>query len=344
MSYENLKLDRDKILPTLQSLGLGIVGPVLKGKEIHFQISYANEPDALLVFYYKKDGTTTISTSRGSNKQRSEELATIVSENCLFSNLDNISLYVKVSRDDFNDAIAYLAEECDATLDSETNISGGKQYQYSGSRGDRLTIKFFDKKQAMQVQGKPLFLYSDLIEILCELLPYEQIVKPQFEARKIECTTTEILSELQVALPNAYDFLQDKTRAIISPSLALRRIDIELTDYTAFVMPALRGLEAYLKQLFLLKGISVDSHKGFGSYLTGSIPAKLNSSTTTLLGCSQTVSAIESSYQYWSSQRHVLSHVDGVVSTTRILTRTEADQILCDVLRIIDESYAPLLS
>jgi hypothetical protein len=109
-------------------------------------------------------------------------------------------------------------------------------------------------------------------------------------------------------------------------------------------MPALRGLEAYLKQLFLSKGIAVDSHKGFGCYLTGITPAKLNSSIATQLGCHQTVTAIETSYQYWSSQRHGLSHVDGVVSTTRILNRTEADQILCDVLRIIDESYAPLLS
>lgn len=127
----------------------------------------------------------------------------------MISNLDNISLYVKgICNKDFEDTVQYLINECSVSLESEKDISGGKQYQFIGSQGDKLIIKFFSNKEAMQVQGKPLFVYSDLIGILCELLPYENIVKPQFEAIKIECTTTEILDELQAALPNAYDFLQ----------------------------------------------------------------------------------------------------------------------------------------
>lgn len=339
MSYKSLNLNRDKILSALESSGAAVSVPISRGKETHFQISYPNEAIALLVFYYNADGTTTISTSRGKNNQRNEELAKIVLEKCTISNLNNISLYIKnMSDSDFNDSITYLTQECGVTLDSESQITGGKQYKCTGSKGDKLTIKYFNN-HAMQVQGKPLFVYSDLMEILCELLPYEQIVKPQFETVNVQCTTDEILGELEAALPIAYRFLQDKTKAIISPALALRRIEIELEDYTAFTMPALRGLEAYLKQLFLSKSIIVDN-KGFGSFLTGNKPAKLNNATATQLGCPKLVAAIEKSYNYWSVERHGLSHVDGVVATTRTISREEADIIVRNVLQVIDDSHA----
>ena len=338
MSY--LNLNRDKILPALQSVGVNVVGPIAKGQEIHFNVSYNDEPDALLVFYYKANGTTSISTSRGANKLRSEELASIIYDNCIISAANNISLYLSnVCIQDFEDSLNYLLTECDVKINSEKDINGGKQYQLLGPQRDKVTLKYFSQKQAMQVQGKPLFVYADLMEILCELLPYEKIVRPQLEAVKIDCSTSEILNELKAALPNTYDFLHEKTKAIISPSLALRRVNIELEDYTAFVMPALRGLEAYIKQLFLSKGINV-GHKGFGAFLTGNNPAILNSQTKMHLGCPKVVGAIENSYRYWSTQRHGLFHVDGNISTSRILTRTEADQILTNVFQIIEESHA----
>lgn len=341
MSYRSLNLNRSKILSVLESTGLTFIGPTPKGvgKEIHFHVSYEDESVAVLVFYYNNDGTTTIGTSKGKNTKRSEELAKLISEKCLISSLSNISLYIKdMPSTDFDDAMTYLREECGAQLDGTTDISGGKQYKYTGSSGDKLTIKYFNN-HAMQVQGKPLFLYSDLMEILCELLPYEKIVKPQFETVRVNCTTAEILSELEAALPRAYGFLHHKTKAIISPSLALKRIEIDLEDYTAFTMPALRGLEAYLKQLFLSKGVTVNS-QGFGQFLTGNKPDTLNSDTVTRLGCQKIVGAIEKSYRYWNLNRHGLFHVDGVVATTRTVNRQEADSIVRDVLQIIDESHA----
>ena len=88
-------------------------------------------------------------------------------------------------------------------------------------------------------------------------------MKPQFESINVKYEPNKILDELQSALPHAYDFLHQKTKSVLTPSLALRRINIELDDYSLFVMPALRGLEAYIKQLFAKKKPVLSIDKNF---------------------------------------------------------------------------------
>jgi hypothetical protein len=343
MAYSKLKLDRNKIIPTIKALGVSCSEPIEKGIERHIEISYTDEPTALLVLYYNQDATTTISVSRGKNQAKSKEIADLIVNNCSISDAANTSLYFSISETDFNSVIEYLVDECNAKSESKI-ISGGIQHHCVGEYGDKLTIKFFSKKGAMQVQGKPIMLYSDLIEILCELLPYEQVVKPQFESINVKYEPNKILDELQSALPHAYDFLHQKTKSVLTPSLALRRINIELDDYSLFVMPALRGLEAYIKQLFAENGIIV-GRDGFKTYLTGKKPYSLNSDAISLISCPRTVKAIEDSYSFLSKHRNGLFHADGNVATTMIIeNRSTADQLLNETLLTIDSSYALIMS
>ena len=49
-------------------------------------------------------------------------------------------------------------------------------------------------------------------------------------------------------------------------------------------------------------------------------------------------------FKYYSNQRHGLFHADSVVSMSRLIeSRSEADEIINNVLNIIERSYCEIL-
>jgi hypothetical protein len=344
MSYKNLNLDKERITSVIDDMGIPHSSPATKGNgAVHVEFFFEGEPNALLILFHNNNGTTTIGTTSGQNKSRSEEIAAYILENCTISDAGKTSssLYFKIQEQDFNDVIDYL-EECGAKIDKKT-ISGGLQCSCTGKHGDKLVIKFFDKKGAMQVQGKHVMLYADLVEILCEILPYEDVIRPQLEFINVNCEPNVIRNELSSALPHAYDFLHEKTKALLTPSLALKKINIPLEDYSAFVMPALRGLEAYINQLFLEKGITIGKD-GFNKHLTNTIPHELNENAKNTISCKKTIKAIEHSYRFYAKNRHSLFHADGTVSGTVIIeNHANADKLVRDTLDVINDTYGTIV-
>jgi hypothetical protein len=253
----------------------------------------------------------------------------------------SISLFIPLEANDYSAIVEYLQSECDAELTDSKTIPGGTQVKLTGSCGNQIVLKYFTKKANLQVQGKPLSLYEDLIEILSDLLPYEQFVNSQLKLIDVDIDPAIVKSELESRLPQSYDFIGKKVQAIISPSLALNKLNIELEDYTAIAMPVLRGLEGYIKQVFIKKGYTVD--KNFGHVINGNHghPCVINSVKVNI-NCPYTVSAIEKCYTYWIQQRHGLFHVDGNVETTRILALNDAQGIIDNTLELIETTYAAI--
>ncbi len=338
MSLKRLNINRN-LIPNILSENVSIL-EVLEEKginELHFRGEMPNGDKVFLIFFFNSDGTTSISP-RNPNLERGKDLANVIAQNCVYSDKKNISLFIPLEKDDFDTILEYLQSDCNAQIIETKNIPGGVQKKLSGSCGNQLVLKYFTRKANLQVQGKPLSLYEDLIDILCELLPYEKFVSSQLKQIDVNLAPSVVKGELESRLPMSYNFLGEKVQAIISPSLALNKLGIELDDYTSIAMPVLRGLEGYLKRIFSTNGFSID--KTFGSVIDGSNDTpRVKQTVKASINCDKTVNAIEKCYTYWKQQRHGLFHVDANVETTRVLNQNEAHNIIEETLNLIENTY-----
>lgn len=343
-SYKALNINREKIVSVINEKfsPKSINGPTPKGNNLyHLSIVVQNNDEALICLYYNNDGTTTISTKQGKNQKLNERIAEEIKSSCILDQRTSVEVYVHISKTDFNDALNYLTSECEAKIEGNSVVSGGQQYKLIGKYKDKLIIKYFDKNESMQIQGKPLSLYNDLISILCELLPYEEAVKCQFSVLNINRDIDGVRNELQARIPNAYSYLDDRLKAIITPSIAFKHVEMELEDYSIYVMPLLRGLEGYLKQIFVTNKLDPIGKKGFGSYFCFN---QITNQFSLVSSYSSAFGPIKSNqvvniYSYYHQRRHQVFHVDETISTSTILTKSEAADILNEILDLMDSNY-----
>jgi len=346
MSFKGLSLNRELIEPALSNFEVGIsITPQEKEKFIEYTLSVPGKDAALLHIYRNKDGSTTLNYKVGKNQALSLAIAEYLKEKCtLASGAARPSLSINaVTNEKFQLILEFLKDECNASVSEAISIQHGQQYKVTGKQGDVLSFNLFST-QKLQIQGKPLLLYSETIEILSELFDYKEIIESQLKVIQVDITVSEVVSELEILMPAAYGFIGNKLVSIISPALALRKLTIELSDYSCFAFPALRGLEGYIKLLFSTQiGITIDN-KGFGEHFQIKSPNDFELKPNIKACCDLNVCrAIEKSYKYYKSQRHGLFHTDGIPETTRILSsRHDADSIIKKITEIIEETYTSI--
>lgn len=78
----------------------------------------------------------------------------------------------------------------------------------------------------------------------------------------IDVKTADVQSEMEILLPRLYENIDDMILKLLSPSISLRRVKIDLEDYSCYAFPALYALEGYLKYLFGLKGVTIGNNFG----------------------------------------------------------------------------------
>lgn len=108
----------------------------------------------------------------------------------------------------------------------------------------------------------------------------------------------------------------------------------------------MRGLEGVLKQIYLDNGIVIGKD-GFGDYLqidSRGISVTLKNSTTNKISCGKTQKAICDIYSFYNYHRHSLFHMDGIIETSKILNRTEAESIINMALNLIESSISSIKS
>lgn len=120
-----------------------------------------------------------------------------------------------------------------------------KLFKFVGPTGDKLVLKHFTNG-TLQIQGKPLYLYQEVTCFLSQYLPFEQVVHNQEQAYCITIDTTGIQQEIVDLLPKAHKVIDSTLQKILVSSLAFRKIDINLPDYSSFVLPTLRVLDGFI--------------------------------------------------------------------------------------------------
>lgn len=301
--------------------------------------------EVLIDFYFNTNGTTTIQPKVGKNTDLSIKLATEILKRLDYKDSDNFAYSVTPLEQYESDMlIEYLhsLNGVDCIYKSEIKKNNSTIFQFKSSSGDKITITYYANRRLL-VQGKPLYLYQEVTCFLSQYFPFSEMIKKQSEYFSVPIEPEEINEELKFRLPTVYSLLDEQLKSILSVSLTLRKIDLELKDYSSFVFPALRALEGYIKILFQQKGIIINNREGFDMMKYNGRKFEISDEASTIIGCQKTCKAIKECYNYYHKHRHSLFHAETITSSTRIIeTKEEADTLINDILFLMESSYKSL--
>lgn len=350
-SYKDKNIDRDeliRIIPTIseQVFGEKVTVSIDDQTQSKMVRIYSDTKECKIQLFFNKKGTTTVNPDVGQNKDLSNLIAPILIDETQIDERSTFSFSVpNIATEDFDFLISYLCEDDKAKIicDEETAIY--RLIRLHGSNDDTLVIKKY-KNGTTQFQGRPITLYKNVSYFLSNICNASDIIKTQEQFYKIEINPSGIEQEYDALFSKSKDFLGDTIKEMILPTFALRRVEVELTDYTLFVFPVLRGLEGYIKKLFLSKGIVIN-RDGFGDhfmFVSGERLMRLSCKPRQKVNCEKTCKALEDSYDHLRINRNSLFHVDGMVEPSRVLeTRAQAEELFIKTVEIIEFTYASLV-
>ncbi|PDS21727.1 type II toxin-antitoxin system RnlA family toxin [Flavobacterium branchiophilum] len=304
-----------------------------------FKFIKTGEKQAQLNIYENNDGTTTLQYSVGQNQELSKKIAEEIVTVSAIKVFKSQSFYIKAIRDEDFEAFVELVTEYGNVIENDKEENKKRIIAFRGKQGDKIVVTKHSNS-AFQVQGKPMLLFNEIIEILSEFLTFDEIIQQQLEFYESNLTTADIRGELETKLPNICNLLENKLKVIITPSLALQKIVVELEDYSAFVFPILRAIEGVLKQMFLKFGKEIDYKNGFGEFIikeNGSY--KFEAEFNKTLNNSSFESKICNLYKYYNIHRHSLFHIDDDIVNSKVVSLQEANNIISTSLTVIDDCF-----
>ena len=302
-----------------------------------------DDKTAMLNVYFRNNGGTTFNAT-GKNPDVTNSIIGFLKANCLKGDGETKSIRVANFPAEGKDLLfGFLEDECNAEIQDSDNHAHGEKFKIVGKDGDSVVFWIYNNG-ACHLQGRQYPVFMDILEMLAEIMDYKEIIDSQLKTIKADITTAEALGDMKVLLPSSYDYFEDKLKAIISPALALKKIDIELTDYSSFAFPVLRGLEGYLKQILKDFGIIIGK-EGFGEIVETNKLGRigLTEYAKGKIKDSGKEKVILDMYKFFNAQRHGLFHVDVVIESTRILdNKMDCISLIDKTITLIEDSHKSL--
>ena len=311
-------------------------------------VFYVEDKKAILDFYFREDGLTTIKPT-SNNIELSQRLKFLIEQQCIYKNTGEVKTHSLLINKEWACKLIDFMSTLDKVKCSHVSHQQPKSewYQFISNIGDRITFNIYDTGKLL-IQGKPAYLYSEVISFLsyCPNISIEDILEANNKFQNIDVKISDIREDLKSLMPKAYDKIDDTIMKILSPSLVLKKVKMELEDYSCYVFPALRALEGYLKFLFLSKNITVAySFVSFYDYNSASGQHYLNNGCSMAVNDSKTQIAMEEVYNYCRKNRHTLFHTEQILFSTVILEdRQEADLIINEVINLIERTYSGIMN
>lgn len=300
----------------------------------------ADGKTAMLNLYFNNNGTTTI-TPTGSNLEISSVVKALIEERCTFSGGEQGKTYsIKTLPKEWSEKIVNYLKTLDGVVTEATSVETAPahdSYVFTSKIGDKLTVNLY-KTGTLTLQGKPAYLYGEAISFLsyCKDISVDDIVDSINTFHNVSVKTSEVRNDMEVLMPRAYGNIDEMILKLLSPSISLRKVNIELEDYSCYTFPALRALEGYIKYLLGLKGVNVGNT--FGGVFSGTT---LCPSAVTMVNDATYQNELERLFAYFKGNRHVLFHTEQVLIGTRLIEdKHEADEIINTVINLIETSYA----
>lgn len=341
----NLKIDEfDSVVKNyLELIGDFIVEKETPNNQIIYRFTKNGEKrfSSILTCYIIQGRVSFLSA--GKNK--------FIAENCMQFIIENTSINVGESRtftvkpanvDEVKTIVEFLLEECECILEKSDakNDNIESNFKITGKYKDSIYFTHF-KNGTLLVQGRPCFTFLNFIEISTELFNPTDIKREHLKLFEITDGDTIFNSDLSKHLPDAYHHIGNKLDAIMAPSLILLNFPKELTDYSAYAFPVLRGTEGVLKSVFNNEGIQIV--KDFGEYFVfDNVEGKCMwaKDCSTLFPDNAFRKSLLDLYRFYHAQRHTLFHVDATIGSTRTLTYEQALEVTQDGLKLINNVYS----
>ncbi|GAA0469355.1 viroplasmin family protein [Alkalibacillus silvisoli] len=308
-----------------------------------------NDKQGSLDFYYRTSKGTTTMTPIGKNVELSSVLRDRIIEQSEYTDTGvSKSHTFRINKEWANKLVNFLGGLEDIGKDQKSYENPKyQQYNFVSGRGDRLNVNIYETGKVV-LQGKPAYLYTEALSFLsyCPEVNINDVVEANNSFYEVYITVTDTRTELHKLMPNAFENIDDTLIKILSPAVSLKKIKMEIEDYSCYAFPALRALEGYLKYLFGIEGVEIGHNYGqqFGhDTKTGAFHLKKH--TVQKLKNPKSEVPITEAYNYLNKNRHTLFHSEQLLFTTRILEdKLEADQIVNEVIDLIERTYTYLIA
>lgn len=346
MAFKKININRNEILNAIKTFdGDFSIETKEESSFLKYFIKKGSEVVSKINVYPTPDGKTTISWQECKNPEFSEEIATHIVDKCKFPEELNTSIYIKnLNTEKLNNLLEYLIDYCSASIESEKNLTNGKQYKVKSIYGDTVYLNHFTNN-AFNVQGTNGLMKSQVIEGLSAYLDYSEVVEATLESYKIEDIDANGIQKLfNARLPEANSEISDTVKGIIFPVFVLERIKIDdelVSDYSFMVFPIFRGLEGCIKEIFFKFGINIGNniggqfqdHTNSGKFaLIEKVKNQINNNVAELV--------LSKLYNYHKTNRHAIFHVDDTIITTRIIEdKKVAQSLINETFELIEMCY-----
>jgi len=340
-NFSDLRLDSDRIENAVRSYATdGKVSVKTTDKYTQYDVVLPDAEPAKIQVFLKNNGKVTLHTKVGTNTELSCLIAEHIVKECVAVEYVQKPLSLKfLSEEAWKFLISHLKDDWKFSVEEKV-IQHAQRFDVRKSKGDEVFLHRYNTGSFV-MQGKARQVYGIVASCLCDLVEDKRkVIEAQLESYSVQdIKTDDILKELAELAPTASEVLGETGIAILSPSLAFIKLDISLTDYAAFVHPALRGLEGYLKSILAHYDYTVPNSAGFGDYLPH---GKAKPSLKAKCAASD-IEALEESYAVYHKHRNSLFHVDAQIVTTRIIeNRQEAINIVMEIMRTLEVTAVKL--
>ncbi len=206
-----------------------------------------------------------------------------------------------------------------------------------------LTLMYHITKNTLQIQGKAVDVFNYVQTFLTNFENYKKVLKQTYGITDNEYSKLE--GELDRILGGAYnDSPEDLQKVLLTAYLCLKEANlIPYPDYSFYIIPAARALEAFIKKAFIVLKIADDRNiKKIGIFFTKNKANVFKLKPEYLEKCaSRSVQeVIEKSYNFYFKYRHVHSHASPIPGhTSTISTKADANDIIMRAFDQIRELY-----
>lgn len=357
--YSKLFFDSSKLYNWInQWCEINLVGEfVINIIDTEQRISYTIlnvDKEIKIDFIKAKGGTFTIYPNLGKNPEISETIAEDIyrriSSNISKSPFAN-GLSLKMAYDDFKILIDLLNEYDNITLiNYSKQDEPGKQvyelYRFKSDLGDLVAVKYFNNTNRVQIQGKPLYLFNEIMSLICQSEENAgSVVDAHIELCNLNVERTELNAELKEILgEDLYNFMNITHRAMLNTSIVLSKVRIDgLDDYSYIIQQALRTYEGIALKMMTAKGCVLPKRKQIGEFFirpSVNDPFTIKQKYKSSLSISQ-IALFEDMYNFISSKRHPYMHASDNDATTAIIGKYEgAIDRLEEVIQNLKASYS----
>lgn len=323
-----------------------------KGNRISFTINH-KDGDIMIDFIEATGKRYTISPKVGKRQDVSNSIAEYIL-GCI-NNTSSVNTQmgngfsIVTNREMFESVIQLLDSDEEITqverkLFDEENKAKYVQYKYKSKYGDHVTIKYFDRTNRLQIQGKPLYLFCIIQDILItDGTTAEGLVDANIKYYSIDMKKEDVYTEMRCALgEDLFNFLTSSLKAILSPAFLFYKIDMELDNYSCLCQPALQALEGYIFKLLTTSGV-IHNDERIGDYYSFDNRNNrhyLNDDTSKTVSDVKKIDALNMLYTLYNSKRHPYSHsTERNLDTNIIRDRETADSIFREVIGAMKGSY-----